>query len=221
MRMIIVGCGRNGSSLAQALCRIGHTVTVIDSDASAFKALGPSFKGQTIEGVGFDKDVLARAKIDRTDALAAFTTSDESNAVIARIAKEIYRVPKVIARLYDRGKAEIYRHLGIQTLSSTAWTVKRATELLCYSPLNPVCSLGNGEVEIVEIEAPPLMAGRKIAEINVPGEIQVTAVVRANKTIIPGLGTTLQNGDLLYISVLLASSGRLKRLFGLSGQGAM
>ena len=93
MRMIIVGCGRNGAGLAQALSKIGHTVTVIDSDGSAFNALGSAFQGETVEGIGFDREVLLKAKIDRTDALAAFTASDESNAVIARIAREIFRVP--------------------------------------------------------------------------------------------------------------------------------
>jgi len=220
MRMIIVGCGRNGSGLAQTLSKMGNTVTVIDSDASAFKVLGASFRGQTIEGIGFDRDILLQAKIDRTDALAAFTASDESNAVIARIAREIYHVPKVVARLYDREKAEIYRRLGIQTLSSTTWGIKRAVDLLCYSPLNTVFSVGNGDVDMVEIETPPLMTGHKVSELMVPGEIHVVAIGRGNKTILPTMGTVLQKGDMLYIAVVVASSGRLKKLFGLTnGKG--
>lgn len=220
MRMIIVGCGRNGSGLAQALSKMGHTVTVIDSDASAFKALGPSFRGETIEGVGFDRDILLQAKIDRADALAAFTASDESNAVIARIARETYHVPKIVARLYDREKAEIYRRLGIQTLSSTTWGIKRAVDLLCYSPLNTVYSVGNGEVDIVEIEISPLMIGHKVSELTIPGEFHVVAIARENKTILPTLGTVLMKDDLLYIAVVIASSDRLKRLLGLAnGKG--
>lgn len=220
MRMIIVGCGRNGSGLAQALSKMGHTVTVIDSNASAFQALGPAFRGKTVEGVGFDRDVLLKAEIDRTDALAAFTSSDESNAVIARIAREIYHVPKVVARLYDREKAEIYKRLGVQTLSSTTWGIKRAADLLCYSPLNTVFSPGNGDVDIVEIEVPPLMAGHKVSELMVPGEVHVAAVTHGNKTVLPTMGMALQNGDVLYIAVVVGSSGRLKRLFGLSnGKG--
>ncbi len=220
MRMIIVGCGRNGAGLAQTLSKMGHTVTVIDSNASTFQALGTAFRGETVEGVGFDRDVLLKAKIDRTDALAAFTSSDESNAVIARIAREIYHVPKVVARLYDREKAEIYRRLGVQTLSSTTWGIKRAADLLCYSPLNTVFSVGNGDVDIVEIEVPPLMAGHKVSELMVPGEVHVAAITRGNKTVLPTMGMALQNGDVLYIAVVVASSGRLKRLFGFSnGKG--
>lgn len=220
MRMIIVGCGRNGSGLALALGKMGHTVTVIDSDPLAFKALGTSFRGETLEGVGFDREVLLKAKIDRTDAVAAFTSSDESNAVISRIAREIFHVPKVVARLYDREKAEIYRRLGVQTLSATTWGIKRAVDLLCYSPLNTVFSIANGDVDMVEIEAPPLMAGHKVSDLTVPGEIQMVAIGRGNKTLLPTLGTVVQKGDMLYIAVVVASSGRLKRMFGLAnGKG--
>jgi trk system potassium uptake protein TrkA len=218
--MIIVGCGRNGSGLAQILSKMGHTVTVIDSDASAFKALGASFRGETVEGIGFDRDVLLKAKIERTDALAAFTSSDESNAVIARIAREIYHVPKVVARLYDREKAEIYRRLGVQTLSSTTWGIKRAADLLCYSPLNTVFSVGNGGVDIVEIEVPPLMAGHQVSELTATGEVHVVAISRANKTILPTMGTVFQKGDMLYIAVAMSSSVRLKKLLGMAnGKG--
>lgn len=220
MRMIIVGCGRNGSGLAQALSKMGHTVTVIDSDPAAFKELGANFRGETIEGVGFDRDVLLKAKIDRTDAVAAFTSSDESNAVIARIAKEIYHVPKVVARLYDREKAEIYRRLGVQTLSSTTWGIKRAVDLLCYSPLHTVLSMGNGDVELLEIEATPLMVGHHVSELTVHGEVSIVSIFRGNKTFIPVMETTLQKGDLLYVAAPTSSSGKVKRLFGMAnGRG--
>ncbi len=220
MRMIIVGCGRNGSGLAEVLSKMGHTVTVIDSSASAFKALGPVFRGETVEGVGFDRDVLLKAKIDRTDALAAFTASDESNAVIARISTEIYHVPKVVARLYNREKAEIYRRLGVQTLSSTTWGIKRAADMLCYSPLNTVFNLGNGDVELVEIEVPLLMVGYHIRDLTVPGEVHVVAIMRGNKTFLPTTGTVLEKDDMLYIAAAAASSGRLKKLFGFAnGKG--
>ncbi|MEY8355108.1 TrkA family potassium uptake protein [Lachnospiraceae bacterium 54-53] len=220
MKMIIVGCGRNGSGLAQALSKMGHDVTVIDSNGAAFKELGPSFRGETIEGIGFDRDVLQKARIERTDALAAFTSSDESNAVIARITREIYHVPKVVARLYDREKAEIYRRLGVQTLSSTTWGIKRAVDLLCYSPLNTVFSMGNGDVELMEIEATPLMEGHRVSEFTVSGEVSIVSISRGNKTILPTLGTVLQKGDILYAAAAVSAGSRLKRIFGLSnGKG--
>lgn len=220
MRMIIVGCGRNGSGLALALSNMGHDVTVIDSNAAAFKELGPNFKGETIEGIGFDQEVLKKAKIKKTDALAAFTSSDESNAVIARISREIYHVPKVVARLYDREKAEIYKRLGVQTLSSTAWGIQRAADLLCYSPLHTVYSLGNGDVELVEIETTPLMEGHKVSELSISGEVSIVSITRGNKTILPTMTTVLQKGDILHVAALMSSVGRLERLFGISnGKG--
>lgn len=216
MKIIIVGCGRNGAGLALALSKAGHAITVIDTNAAAFAKLGDHFSGKTIEGIGFDQDILTQAKIEKSDALAAFTSSDESNAVIARIAREIYHVPKVVARLYDRGKAEIYKQLGIQTLSSTTWGIKRAADLLTYTPLDAVYSFGNGDVELVKIEVPSLIAGRKVNDLTVLGDIHVVAIERGNKTLLPTGGTVFQRRDILYVAAAISAGGQLKKLLGLS-----
>ena len=215
MKVVIVGCGRIGSGLAQALDRAGHEVYVIDSNPAAFSKLNPAFTGKTIEGVGFDRDVLMKARIDRADAVAAVTSSDESNAVIAQLARDAYRVPKVVARMYDRQKADIYRRLGVLTLSSTAWGIRRAMDLINYSPLNTVLSLGSGDVDLVEIEVPALLIGRQARELMLAGEATIAAIVRGNKTFIPTLGTTFDKGDLIYMTVATGSTGRLKRLLGM------
>lgn len=215
MKVVIVGCGRIGSGLAQALDRAGHEVYVIDSNPAAFSKLNPAFTGKTIEGVGFDRDVLMKARIDRADAVAAVTSSDESNAVIAQLARDAYRVPKVVARMYDRQKADIYRRLGVLTLSSTAWGIRRAIDLINYSPLNTVLSLGSGDVDLVEIEVPALLIGRQARELMLAGEATIAAIVRGNKTFIPTLGTTFEKGDLIYMTVATGSTGRLKRLLGM------
>ena len=215
MKIIIVGCGRIGSGLAQALDKAGHEVYVIDSNPAAFGKLNPAFTGKKIEGIGFDRDVLLKARIDRADAVAAVTSSDESNAVIAQLARDAYRVPKVVARMYDRQKAEIYRRLGVLTLSSTAWGIRRAMDLINYSPLNTVLSLGSGDVDLMEIEVPALLIGRQAREMTVSGEVNLAAVVRGNKTFVPTMGTTFEKGDLVYLSVATESTGRLKRLLGM------
>ena len=215
MKIIIVGCGRIGSGLAQALDKAGHEIYVIDSNPAAFANLNPAFKGKTIEGIGFDRDVPLKARIDRADAVAAVTSSDESNAVIAQLAREAYRVPKVVARMYDRQKAEIYRRLGVLTLSSTTWGIRRAMDLINYSPLNTVLSLGSGDVDLVEIEVPALLIGRQVRELMLSGEAIVSAIDRGNKTFIPTMGTTFEKGDLVYVSVATQSIGRLKRLLGM------
>ena len=215
MKIIIVGCGRIGCGLAQYLSQNGHTVTVVDSNAEAFKQLGASFKGKTVEGIGFDQEILLQAKIDRADALAAVTSSDESNAVIARLAREAYHVPKVVARMYDRNKSDIFKRLGVQTISSTTWGIKRAADLLCYSPFNTVASLGNGDVDIVEVEVPSLMVDHKVKDLILTGEIYMIAITRGNKTFLPTMGTVFEKNDHLYLAVATASVGSLKRLLGM------
>ena len=215
MKVIIVGCGRMGSELAIQLSHDDHYVTVVDTDPSAFYRLGPAFKGKTVEGVGFDRDVLIRAGVERADALAAVTTGDNRNIVIARVARNVFRVPKVVARLYDPRRAEIYQRLGLQTISSTAWGASRFIQLLIHPDLHVAITLGNGEVEVVEFEVPPHWVSRTVSNVNVPGEISVTAVSRKGKTLIPTLGTVFQDGDRAAIAVLATSRGRLEELLAL------
>ena len=154
MKVIIVGLGKMGTGLSLNLVKKGHQVTVIDTNLEAFDKLGKDFSGAKVVGFGFDREVLNKARIDKADAIVACTESDEINAVIARVAKNIYRVPRVIARLYDSRKADIYHRLGIQTISTTSWGIDRATEILTYSQLDSVYEMGNGNVNLVRIEVP-------------------------------------------------------------------
>lgn len=215
MKVIIVGCGKLGSGLAKSLIHKGNDVSVIDSDPETFKQLGEDFKGATIVGVGFDRNILERTGIDRADAIIACTKSDEQNALIGRLARNIYRVPRVISRLYDPRRAEIYRSFGIQTISTTTWGVQRALEMLSYGHLDSVYTIGDGQVEIVRAETPMLLVGRTVKELSIPGEIDVISITRDNKSFMPTLGTPLQRGDIVHISVLSSSVGKLKSLLGL------
>lgn len=215
MKFIIVGCGRWGAGLAQILSQRSHTLAVVDNDPATFERLGASFKGQTVVGVGFDHDVLIQAGIERADGLAAVTVSDEVNVVTARLAKQVFRVPRVIARLYDPQKADIYRRLGLQTISTVKWGVNRIAELLCYSHLDVIASLGYGGVDIVEVEVPALLVGRTVNELTLPGEFQVIAISRDGKTFLPAAGTALREGDRLHLVMLAASADRLQSLLGL------
>jgi trk system potassium uptake protein TrkA len=215
MKVIVVGLGRMGTGLSLHLTKKGHQVTAIDTDPEAFDRLGKDFTGTKIIGFGFDRDVLANAKIDRADAVVACTESDEVNAVVARVAKNVYRVPRVIARLYDARKADIYRRLGIQTLSTTTWGIERATEILTYSQLDSVYEMGNGSVNLVRIEVPSLMVGKKVNDITVIGEINIVSISRNNKTFIPTLGTIMEAEDILYLSVNYTATDKLKAMFDL------
>jgi len=215
MKIIIIGCGRMGSGLARTMSLRGHAVTVVDRDPAAFGRLGPAFKGQTVVGVGFDREVLLKAGIDRADALAALTETDEANVVAARLASQVFHIPRVVARLYDLRKAEIYRRLGLRTIAPVAWGISRAADLLSHAQLEPVANLG-GDVEVVEVEVPPLLVGRTVNELVAPGEIHVVAISRGGKTFLPTLGTLFRDGDLAYIAVISASADRLSELLGLA-----
>jgi len=215
MKVVVIGCGRMGAGLSLSLLKKGHQVTVIDSAPEAFDVL-KSFPGTRIVGLGFDRDVLNKAGIDQVDATVACTSSDEVNALIARIAKNVYRVPHVIARLYDPRKADIYHRLGIQTISTTSWGIERATEMLTYNHFDSVYEMGNGSVNLVRIEVPPLLVGHMVKDLTVLGEIHVVAISRYNKTFIPTSGTVFEADDVLYISVIASASDRLRSILDLA-----
>lgn len=215
MRILIIGCGRVGAGLAKTLESRGHSVCVIDKDPIAFEKLGKQFKGQTIAGIGFDRQILIQAGIERADGVAAVSASDETNVVAARIARDIFHVPRVVARLYDERQAEIYKRLGIQTIAPTVWGVHRIADLLLYSPLETVYNLGTGEVELIIAELPRLLVDKTVRDLTVVGEIHLVAITRDNKTFLPTLGTIFRAGDFLHLAVLTTSTDRLRELFGL------
>lgn len=215
MKVLIVGCGRVGAGLAMTLSSRGHDVNIVDKDPLAFERLGKDFKGRTFTGIGFDREILLSMAIERADGLAAVTASDEANIVAARIAKEIFHVPRVVARLYDNRQAEIYKRLGLNTIAPTVWGINRMADLLLYSPLNAVFTIGSGGVEIMEVDVPYLLVGKVVRDLTVTGEILVAAITRENKTFIPTLGTILQEDDLLHMVVLTSSSTRMREILDL------
>jgi trk system potassium uptake protein TrkA len=216
MRIIVVGCGRVGSGLAVVLAQRGHEVAVVAPDPSACARLGTAFPGAAVAGLGFDRDTLRRAGIDRADGLAAVTGSDEANVVIARVARDVFAVPRVVARVYDPRKARIYQRLGVPTITPVTWGVHRIADLLQYSWLDVVYTLGSGEVDLVEIEVPPLLVGRTVTEVTVPAEFHVTAISRGSRTFLPTLGTVFESGDILHVAVRASSMDRLRTVLGQS-----
>lgn len=213
MKIIIIGCGRVGAILTHDLGLRGHHVTVIDNDPLSFESLGPAFKGEKVVGVGFDRDVLIQAGIEQADALAAVTVSDEANVVAARIARQVFKVPQVAARVYDPRKAEIYRKLGISTISPVSLGADRLAELLTFTHLDTKTCLGSGEVEIVEVVITQNLEGRTVADVNAPGEILVISLTRAGKTILPISSTVFQTGDLLHLGVVEEHRERVAAMF--------
>jgi trk system potassium uptake protein len=221
MRYVVVGCGRAGSRLAQVLSTQGHEVSVVDEDAQAFArveasagTMAGSNKVRTVRGFGFDRKTLMEAGIEQADGLAAVTGVDEVNVVVARLARRIFHVPRVVARVYDPRKAEVYRRLNITTISPLAWGVDRMAEALVHAELAPVLSIGSGEVNVVVLEVPLLLEGRTVQAINLPHEIQVTALRRNGHALLPSPDMVVHAGDLLYVAVQARASGRLEELVG-------
>jgi trk system potassium uptake protein TrkA len=212
MRVIIMGCGRVGEEVARVMAEDGHEIVVIDQDPLALDRLGSNFKGRKIKGVGFDRDVLIEAGIEQTDAFAATSSSDNANIISARIARNVFRVPRVVARLYDPRRAEIYRRLGLVTISSVQWGAERIHELLTHAELDARMTFGSGEVALIEIETPPQLEGRIVRDLTVPGEMSVVAITRDNRALIPTFGTALRPRDILHLAVLSSAMERVERL---------
>ena len=214
MKVIIMGCGRVGEQVARLMVDDGHTVTVIDYDAAALDRLGADFKGRRVLGVGFDREVLLDAGIEDADAFAATSSSDNANIVAARIARHIFHVPRVVARLYEPSRAEVYQRLGLVTISSTTWGAQRIQELLTHRELDPVLTFGGGEAVVISIDTPPSWIGRAAKHINVPGEILVTAITRQDRALLPLSGTELQAGDVVHLTVRADALDRIAEWLG-------
>jgi len=214
MKIIIIGCGRVGARLAQTLSLKGCSVTVVDKDPAAFDRLGKAYQGRTILGVGFDRDVLIEAGIEKADGMAAVMASDEANAVAARIAIQFFHVPRVVARIYEPRKAEIYRRLGIQTLSPVSIGVEFFADLLSNLPMDSAARLGTGNANLINVELPFEMKGRLVSEMNVPGEVIVVAITREGKTFLPTPKTEFAEGDTVHLAAQFAAIDKIKALFG-------
>lgn len=215
MKIIIMGCGRVGSQVSQLLVRQGHEVTVIDHDANALARLGTDFKGRVVRGLGFDKNVLLEAGVETAEGFVAASSSDNANIVAARIARNIFRVPRVVARLYDPVRAEVYQRLGLTTISSTAWGAERIVEVVTHTDLDVLNVFSDGGTTLVRIEIPTRLTGQRVAQINIPGEVQVTAITRHDHTFIPVSGTEFQDGDIIYLAIIPSAMVRLEELLGI------
>lgn len=212
MKVIIMGCGRVGEQLARTLTDEGHEISIIDKEEAALERLGPFFKGQRIRGIGFDQDVLLKAGIEQAGAFAATSASDNANIIAARIARNIFQVPRVVARLYAPHRAEIYRRLGLVTISSVDWGAERIRELLLHQELDPVFTFGRGEVALLKLELSAAFIGRAVKDLTVPGEIQVVAITRESAAFVPTMGTVFQAGDTVHLAVLATAMERLAML---------
>lgn len=212
MRAIIMGCGRVGATLATHLSTDGHEVCVLDRDPDSRELLPSSFPGRFLVGNGYNRELLEQAGVAAADAFVAVTSGDNTNIVGARIAKEDYRVPQVIARIYDPRRADIYRDLGIPTVASVRWTVGRIDQMLRHRYVDPEVSFGNGETLLVRDTLPAWFTDRSLLDLDVDGQIRVIVVTRGGRSFLPTAGSRAQADDVVSFAVAANALDRLRSI---------
>jgi trk system potassium uptake protein TrkA len=202
VHVVIMGCGRVGSSLAAAVERLGHTIAVIDKDPQAFRRLGTDFHGQQIVGGGFDRKVLVEAGIERAGAFAAVSSGDNSNIISARVARETFGVEQVVARIYDAKRAEVYERLGIPTVATVSWTTDRLMRTLLPDGVASAWRDPTGKVAIVQLPFHEGWVGHTVAELEQAVGARVAFIMRFGTGVLPTAKTVVQAEDHVYIAVL-------------------
>lgn len=201
MHVVIGGCGRLGSELTVNLARQGHTIAIIDKSGDVFERLPPGFEGQTLVGMIFDQETLEAAGIRQAGAFLAVTNGDNSNVVSARIAREHYNVERVVARINDPRRAQIYQRLGIRTVATTTWAASEIFDQLFAGDERAEHALGNGNIVLLRYEIPPHLAGSKVTSLDDDEHARVIAVDRLGSTTMPMPGATFQAGDVAHVLV--------------------
>lgn len=217
MNIIIVGCGRTGSLLARSLAHKGHHVVVVDQNPEQFSRLGPDFRGRTVTGLGFDRDVLLRAGIESAHGVAAVTSDEMANLLVAFVARRHFHVPHVVARLFEPERAALYQAIGVPVVTAAEWRTNRIEHLLCHAALNVIDTLGNGEVTVVEIEVPPAWAGRSFGFLSSPERIVPTVLIRGGTAYLPAPDLPLEAGDIIRVSVATEALDDLRSMLAEAG----
>lgn len=201
MHIVIMGCGRVGTRLATNLESAGHDVAVIDVDVSAFRRLGPDFQGLTVKGVGFDRDVLRHAGIERADGFAAVSSGDNSNILAARVVRETFEVENVVARIYDPGRAAVYERLGIPTVATVRWASDKIMRRLLPHGSEPIWRDQSGSVQLMEMHVHEGWVGQRIRRIEDAAHTPIPFLLRLGQGMVPTADTVFQHGDLAYVAV--------------------
>jgi len=198
VHVVIMGCGRVGSALARGLEKLGHDVAVIDRDPGAFRRLATDFRGQQVTGIGFDRDTLVEAGIERADAFAAVSSGDNSNIIAARVARETFGVDNVVARIYDANRAAVYQKLGIPTVATVRWTADQVIRRLIPEGLLSEWRDPSGKVVLAEVAVSPDWVGSRVTSLEEATRSRVALITRLGDGMLPGAATLVQEGDLVH-----------------------
>lgn len=213
MHIVILGCGRVGALLAHRLDELGHSVSVVDQDAGAFRKLSPDFTGQTVTGVGFDRETLESAGIRRAHAFAAVSSGDNSNILAARVARETYGVEDVVARIYDPRRAEVYERLGIPTVATVSWTAGQFMRRLLPLGAEDEYRDPSGAVVLSEVHVGGYWLGRRSSDLGVASGARIAFLTRYGQGFLPDHETVLQDGDIVHALFLDDMRPRVERVF--------
>lgn len=209
---MILGCGRVGALLAHRLDELGHSVAVVDQDAGAFRKLSPDFTGQTVTGVGFDRETLESAGIKRAHAFAAVSSGDNSNILAARVARETYGVEQVVARIYDPRRAQVYERLGIPTVATVSWTAGQFLRRMLPLGAEDEYRDPSGTVVLAEVHIGDYWLGRRCSDLGAASGARVAFITRYGQALIPDHETVLQEGDLVHFLFLDDMRQRVERV---------
>jgi trk system potassium uptake protein TrkA len=201
VHVVIMGCGRVGSTIAHSLEAAGHSVAVVDLDQGAFRRLGPDFRGRQVTGVGFDRDTLMEAGIEEAGAFAAVSSGDNSNIISARVARETFGVENVVARIYDPKRAEVYARLGIPTVATVRWTADEMLRRLVPDGAHSVWSDPSGHILLADVHFDSAWPGHSVAKIEELTGARVAFVTRYGDAVLVTGSTALQDGDVLHVLV--------------------
>jgi trk system potassium uptake protein len=201
VHIVIMGCGRVGSTLAHILEDQGNTVAVIDQNPEAFRRLRSSFKGDRVTGIGFDREVLTEAGIERATAFAAVSSGDNSNIIAARVVRETFGIQRVAARIYDPRRAEVYERLGIPTVATVRWTAEQMLRKILPEGAALSWRDPTGNVVMAEVAFSPRWIGEPVKTIEASTQSRIAFIDRFGQALIPDNGTVLQDGDVLHVIV--------------------
>jgi trk system potassium uptake protein TrkA len=195
----VMGCGRVGSALAHKLEQLAHSVAVIDQDPDAFRRLGDDFRGRRVTGVGFDQETLVAAGIEQASAFAAVSSGDNSNIIAARVARETFGVQKVVARIYDSKRAEVYERLGIPTVASVPWTTSKLLKTVLGESTTEAWRDPSGAVALLTVSPNEGWVGHRLTDFEAASSARIALVTRFGTGQLPLPSTLIQSGDMLHV----------------------